>query len=67
MIVLDFIILTLAILTSLLFIMSIIGDIVSSSSFTMPGENSQHEVHAKYRLVLSFIMSFSWAYVILLI
>jgi hypothetical protein len=66
--VLDFIILTIAIFTSLLFLMSTIADIVSSGGFVVSeAEQKQKELNAKYRIVLSIIMSLSWAYVILLI
>lgn len=66
--VLDFIILTIAIFTSLLFLMSTIADIVSSSGFVVSeAEQKQKELNAKYRIVLSIIMSLSWTYVILLI
>ena len=66
--VLDFIILTIAIFTSLLFLMSTIADIVSSGGFIAnEEEQKQRELNAKYRIVLSIIMSLSWTYVILLI
>jgi hypothetical protein len=66
--VLDFIILTIAIFTSLLFLMSTIADIVSSGGFVVSeAEQKQKELNAKYRIVLSIIMSLSWTYVILLI
>ena len=66
--VLDFIILTIAIFTSLLFLMSTIADIVSSGGFMAnEEEQKQRELNAKYRIVLSIIMSLSWTYVILLI
>lgn len=66
--VLDFIILTIAIFTSLLFLMSTIADIVNSGGFMVnEEEQKQRELNAKYRIVLSIIMSLSWTYVILLI
>ncbi len=66
--VLDFIILTIAIFTSLLFLISTIADIVSSGGFMAnEEEQKQRELNAKYRIVLSIIMSLSWTYVILLI
>lgn len=66
--VLDFIILTIAIFTSLLFLMSTIADIVSGGGFVVSeAEQKQKELNAKYRIVLSIIMSLSWTYVILLI
>ena len=66
--VLDFIILTIAIFTSLLFLMSTIADIVSSGGFVVSEEEQKQKViNAKYRIVLSIIMSLSWTYVILLI
>jgi hypothetical protein len=66
--VLDFIILTIAIFTSLLFLISTIADIVSSGGFVVSeAEQKQKELNAKYRIVLSIIMSLSWTYVILLI
>lgn len=66
--VLDFIILTIAIFTSLLFLMSTIADIVSSGGFVVSEvEQKQKELNAKYRIVLSIIMSLSWTYVILMI
>ena len=65
---LDFIILTIAIFTSLLFLMSTIADIVSSGGFVVSEEEQKQKVlNAKYRIVLSIIMSLSWTYVILLI
>lgn len=66
--VLDFIILTIAIFTSLLFLISTIADIVSSGGFVVnEAEQKQKVLNAKYRIVLSIIMSLSWTYVILLI
>ena len=66
--VLDFIILTIAIFTSLLFLISTIADIVSSGGFVVSeAEQKQKELNAKYRIVLSIIMSLSWTYVILLL
>ena len=65
---LDFIMLFLAFFCSLLFIMSTIADIVSSSGFMVDSEDTKlRETNAKYRIVLSFIMSIAWPYVILLI
>ena len=66
--VLDFIILTIAIFTSLLFLMSTIADIVSSGGFVVSeAEQKQKVLNDMYRIVLSIIMSLSWTYVILLI
>lgn len=65
---LDFIILTIAIFTSLLFLMSTIADIVSSGGFVASeAEQKQKVLNAKYRIALSIIMSLSWTYVILLV
>ena len=68
MIVFNFIMLFLAFFCSLLFIISTIADIVSSSGFPIsPDDTKQRELNAKYRIVLSFIMSIAWTYVILFI
>lgn len=66
--VLDFIVLTIAFFSSLLFLINTIADIVNSTGMLYTEtEQKQHLLNAKYRIVLSVIMSLSWTYVILLI
>lgn len=66
MIVLDFIVLSIAFFSTLLFIINIIADLsISSSTFIVEDDNKQRQLNAKYRLVLASIMSVAWPYVIL--
>lgn len=69
MVVLDFIVLLVAFFSTLLFIMATLSDIVGSAGGFMlsEAEMKQKELNAKYRIVLSLIMSICWPYVILFI
>jgi hypothetical protein len=68
MMVLNFIVLVIAFFSTLQFLISTISDITSFNGFSLSEEdNKQRLLNAKYRLVLSAIMSLSWTYVILLI